>query len=143
MNATVQAARSYLGTPFHHQARLKGLGVDCVGLVICVARALSIVAPGFDVGGYQREPDGHSLLRHLSERLLPVARADMAPGDVVCVAFDNHPDHVGFLGDYPGGGLSIIHASSKHGRVVETRLMFTPDMRFVSAFRFPQEVAHG
>ena len=32
----VAAAREWLGTPFHHQARLRGVGVDCVGLVIGV-----------------------------------------------------------------------------------------------------------
>lgn len=29
----VAAARSWLGTPYHHQAALKGVGCDCLGLV--------------------------------------------------------------------------------------------------------------
>jgi NlpC/P60 family putative phage cell wall peptidase len=29
----VSAARSWLGTPYHHQAALKGVGCDCLGLV--------------------------------------------------------------------------------------------------------------
>jgi cell wall-associated NlpC family hydrolase len=35
MNATdiVAVARSWLGTPYHHQATLKGVGCDCLGLV--------------------------------------------------------------------------------------------------------------
>ena len=39
----VTAAREWIDTPFHHQARLKGVGVDCVGLVIGVARELALV----------------------------------------------------------------------------------------------------
>jgi len=33
----VRAARQYIGTPFRHQGRLKGAGVDCCGLMICAA----------------------------------------------------------------------------------------------------------
>jgi len=131
-------ARTYLGTPFHHQGRLPGVGLDCVGVLICVAKELRLVAADFDVTGYQRQPDGVVLMRHLSEHLLPVEQTAMQPGDIVCVAFDKHPQHVGIVGDYRHGGLSIIHAASKHGAVVETRLMFTAAMRFVAAFRFKE-----
>ena len=31
--ALVQAARGWIGTPYHHQASLKGIGADCLGLV--------------------------------------------------------------------------------------------------------------
>jgi cell wall-associated NlpC family hydrolase len=29
----VEEARSWLGTPYHHQAALKGVGCDCIGLL--------------------------------------------------------------------------------------------------------------
>ncbi|MDX3810210.1 MAG: peptidase P60, partial [Bosea sp. (in: a-proteobacteria)] len=29
----VAAAREWLGTPYHHQASLRGVGCDCLGLV--------------------------------------------------------------------------------------------------------------
>ena len=32
MNQIVTQARTWIGTPFHHQARLKGKGCDCLGL---------------------------------------------------------------------------------------------------------------
>lgn len=136
MNAIVETARSWIGTPFHHQARCKGAGVDCVGLVLCVAKELGYVAQDFDVLGYSRRPDGVTLMHHLHAQLDEVSQADMRPGDVVCVAFDALPQHVGVVGDYLHGGLSIIHADSRHKRVVETRLMFGAAMRFVAAFRF-------
>ena len=67
----------------------------------------------------------------------PIDRAVMQPGDVVVVSFDRDPQHLGILGDYRHGGLSIIHAAGLTGRVIETRLMFTEQMKFVAAFTLP------
>jgi len=134
----VAAARAWLGTPFHHQARLQGVGVDCVGLVIGVARTLGLVAPDFDVDAYPRQPDGKSLM-HLVQMHMRGLHADeaMQPGDVVVVRFDRDPQHLGILGDYRHGGLSIIHAAAEPGRVIETRLLFSQSMQFVQAFALP------
>lgn len=132
----VEIARSCLQTPYHHQARRPGVGLDCVGLVVSVGRAAGVLQHGYDVRGYSRVPDGFSLMKHLYEQLDEVGRDEMAPGDVICVAFDGYPQHIGVLGDYAHGGLSIIHASSSAGRVIETRLLFSSAMRFVAAFRF-------
>jgi NlpC/P60 family putative phage cell wall peptidase len=38
--AIVQAARGWLGTPYHHQASAKGVGCDCLGLIRGVWREL-------------------------------------------------------------------------------------------------------
>ena len=134
----VAAARAWLGTPFHHQARLQGVGVDCVGLVIGVARMLGLVAPDFDVSAYPRVPDGKSLMHlvRLHMRELELEEV-MQPGDVVVVRFDSDPQHLGILGDYRHGGLSIIHAAADPGRVIETRLLFSQSMQFVQAFALP------
>lgn len=134
----VETARSYLGTPFHHQARLKGVGVDCVGLVICVARELGYIPHDWDVKGYGRIPDGLQLSHHLNERMTRIEKIDLMPGDVVLVAFTKHPQHIGIVGDYVHGGLSMIHADGQRGKVLETRLLFTNTMRFVAAYRFPE-----
>ena len=133
----VAAARAWTDTPFHHQARLKGVGVDCVGLVIGVARELGLIAPDFDVTAYPRVPDGTCLMALAATHMTPIDRAAMQPGDVVVVSFDRDPQHLGILGDYRHGGFSIIHAAGLTGRVIETRLMFTEQMKFVAAFALP------
>jgi cell wall-associated NlpC family hydrolase len=134
----VQAARAWLGTPFHHQARLQGIGVDCVGLVIGVARQLGLVPPAFDVAAYPRTPDGSSLMHLVHLHLQPLGPGvAMAPGHVVVVRFDADPQHLGILGDYRHGGLSIIHAAATPGRVIETRLLFSRSMQLVQAFALP------
>lgn len=131
----VTQAREWIGTPFQHQQRTKGVAVDCAGLVIGVARELGLVAPEFDVSGYARQPDGVSLLRWCDEYMDRVKQDDMQPGHVVVVAYDKAPGHMGILGNYAHGGLSIIHALIKPANeVIETRLMFSRAMRFVGAY---------
>ena len=133
----VEAARQWIDTPFHHQARLKHVGVDCVGLVIGVARELELVPQDLDVMGYPRTPDGTSLMSTMHQHMREIDRAVMQPGDVIVVSFDKDPQHLCILGDYRHGGLSIIHAAGNTGRVIETRLMFSSAMTFVAAFTLP------
>lgn len=49
MNASrahvVEIAREWIGTPYHHQASLKGVGCDCLGLVRGVYRELCGTEP--------------------------------------------------------------------------------------------------
>lgn len=139
--AIVAEARSWLGTPWQHQARVKGAGVDCAGLVIGVARALGIVAADMDVNGYARMPDGHSLLAHCDAWMQRIACTSARAGDVVVMRFDERPQHLAIAIDYPHGGLGIVHAfdsqDRKRARVVEHRL--APSLRgaIVAAYRMP------
>lgn len=134
----VDAARAHIGTPWVHQGRLPRVALDCIGLVIVVARQLGFVDPDFDVNGYKREPDGVLLPAGLAKHLTPITREQMAPGDVVCMSYDKHPQHVGIVVPYRhAGGLAIVHAASKAGRVEERRLIFIGDVRFTGAYRFP------
>lgn len=133
----VAKAREWLGTPFEHQHRMKGVAVDCAGLLIGVARELGLVAPDFDVSGYARQPDGVSLLRWCDQYMTRVRRDQLQPGHVVVVIYDVDPGHIGMVGNYAHGGLSMIHAAAKSGKVIETRLLFTRQMRFVAAFNIP------
>src|SRR5260370_9302840 len=43
--AVVQEAESWIGTPFHHAARVKGAGVDCLMLLAEVYQHPGVVAP--------------------------------------------------------------------------------------------------
>lgn len=135
--AIVAEARRWIGTPYHHQARLHGVGVDCAGLIIGVARELDMVDPDFDVEGYARRPDGWSFLAWADAKMRRISRDQMQPGNCVVVRFSEHPQHIGFLGDYVHGGLSIIHALVGRG-VVETRLLLDDKMKFVAAYELPE-----
>lgn len=41
----VRLARAWVGTPYHHQASLRGVGTDCLGLVRGVLRELAGIEP--------------------------------------------------------------------------------------------------
>ena len=132
----VAEARTWIDTPWIHQHRAKGVGVDCIGLIICVARDLGISAPDTDYTGYGRRPDG-ALLSLCDQHMVRISRDAMQPGDVLVLAVENDPQHMGIIGDYRHGGLSLIHAASKAGRVIETRLMFAANQKFRGAYALP------
>ena len=132
----VAEARSWVGTPWMHQQRVKGIGIDCIGLIICVARDLGLSPPGTDFTGYGRRPDG-KMLSLCDEHMVRIRRDDLQPGDVLVMAIEHDPQHMGIVGDYRHGGLSLIHAASKAGKVVETRLMFARNLVFRGAYALP------
>lgn len=132
----VAAARALLGTPFHHQGREPGVGLDCAGVPIVVARALGLVPPGFDVEPYPATPDGVSLRAYCDAHLQRWAWEE--PGGVVLVSWrDGPPQHLGIVAEHPAGGLSIIHADgARQKQVIETRLEWGRYMRRVACYRF-------
>lgn len=136
----VAEARSWVGTKYQHQQRMKGAAVDCIGLVIGVARALHLVPQDFDINGYSGQPDGHSLMRQAKAHMKQIPVSGMRPGDVVVMVFDVDPCHFGIVGDYRHGGLSMIHALQRHGgggSVVEHRIAPFNKDRIVAAFSLP------
>lgn len=129
-------ARSWLGVPWVHQGRSRH-GVDCVGLLVMVARALGVAS--HDVAGYARLPHGGALRALADQHLTPAARP-LVPGQVVLMRFDGEEQHIGLLGDYPGG-LSLIHAHSRMGKVVEHRLADVWAQRIMAVYTLPGVVA--
>lgn len=139
----VSAARMLIGTPYLHQGRVPGPngGTDCIGVPVMVAWMRKIKPLSWNVTGYRRIPDGHSLMRRLrTEMGAEVSQEDMKPGDVLVVDWGRYPHHIGIVADYHLGGLSLIHADNVSMKVVEQRLTFNGPMRFVAAFRFPEVV---
>jgi len=95
----IAAARSCLGTPFQHQGRLKGIALDCAGMVVCVANEIG--ADYFDQQGYSRTPSGNLLAEALSAQpcLDSLANpAERLPGDLLLFRFGIEPQHIAILG---------------------------------------------
>ena len=130
-------ARTWLDTPWQHQARLRGVGCDCVGLVIGVARELQLIDFGFDINAYKRIPDGTEIVTQCHAHMARVDAASIDVGDVVLMRFSNHPQHLAIIGDYAHGGLSIIHAYAPSRRVVEHALSDVWRALIVSAYALP------
>ncbi len=111
----ISAAKCWLGTPYHHQARVKGTGVDCAMLLCEVYEAAGMI-PHIDPRPYP--PDWH--LHRSEERYLgwieqyadPVN--EPAPGDVALYRFGRTVSHAGIVIDWP----MIIHAWRGQGCVM-------------------------
>lgn len=116
-------ARRWIGTPFHHQARLIGHGVDCGQLVVGVGVALGLMPlPGDEWRRYGRKPNPRQMRQQLETFLVELPK-DSVPqiGDIMWIGWrPGLPMHLGFLTDLHGRG--ILHAFSNAGRVVETAL---------------------
>ena len=130
----VAEAREYLGTKFQHQARLKGIGCDCAGLIVGVAKTLGLTA--FDLLGYAPIPDGATLKKSCQENMREIPLAEIKAGDVLLFRFQAEPTHLAIVADYPAGGFSIIHSYAPSRKVVEARLDDVWIKRIVAAYRF-------
>src|SRR4051812_47036512 len=86
-------ARSWRGTPYHEMGRLKGVGVDCVGVVMGLAGFCGIQ---FDPTAwvYNRYAEGVNLDLELGRFLEKVPDADaVGPGHVLTF-WVRHPGQV-------------------------------------------------
>lgn len=124
----IDLARTYLGVPFAHQGRSRR-GVDCLGLLVCVAREAELMREGVplaqcDETDYGHLPDENRLRAGLAALLDPVPSEALQPGDVAQFRIDGSARHVGLVADYAGspGELSLIHAYAPSRCVVEHRL---------------------
>jgi cell wall-associated NlpC family hydrolase len=123
------AARSWLGTKFHHQGRKKGVGVDCIGLIVGVAAELGLQPP--DRLDYARQPDESDLQIALATNL---QRGRLQVGSVALFSIDGRAQHVGIITDYQG--LGVIHAYIQARKVVEHVLDDEWKKRIISTFSF-------
>ena len=128
----VACAREWVGTRFHHQGRLKKSaehkgGVDCLGLLMGVARELEISGakgtPLCDVDetDYPHYPDTKRLRESLDAFLYPIALQSLAPGDVVLFNIDDNPQHLAIASNMKDS-MGIIHAYAPAKAVVEHQL---------------------
>ena len=128
--------RSWLETPYHHQAALKGVGCDCIGLLRGVYEAF--VSPlNVDIN---YSPDWHFhraeevLYAHACQYAEEIPLESAGIGDVLLFGFGTGPAaHAGII----ASADTIIHAYAEIGKVAETRLSDKWLARRRFAFRFP------
>jgi cell wall-associated NlpC family hydrolase len=135
----VATVRGYIDTPYHHQGRLPGLGLDCPGPLICACWHLGIKPRSFDVQGYGRSPDGHTLQRLCEEHMQRIREDEASAGDVLLIRFgQGMPQHLGILTDANPLRRYWVEAEGyRHRRVLESRLLFNRATALVAAYRVP------
>lgn len=133
----VDAARLWLGTPYHHQASLRGVGCDCLGLVRGVWRDLCGAEPETPppyspswAESLRQETLALAAARHLRS----LAATEARPGDVLLFRWREHlpAKHCAIL----AGPDRIIHA---HDGASVAEVAFTSWWRrhLSHAFSFP------
>lgn len=142
----VASARSWIGTRFHHQGRLKKTdthkgGVDCLGVLVGVARELELKDKSgstllwqADDTRYDHYPDGEYFSNRLRQLLQPIELTELASGDIVLFTMDGNPQHVAIVAT-SGGNMSIIHAYAQCRCVTETFLDAYWRSKLTEAFR--------
>lgn len=120
----VAEAKSWLNTPWHHQGRFKGVGVDCIGLVIMVGVDLGLLDATLmeieELHNYGRFPQAVRLIKYLDENFDRIPKTQGRPGDVGVFQFSPAGEkHMGILSEY-----GIIHALNSPSvmKVVEHRI---------------------
>ncbi|MET3134610.1 cell wall-associated NlpC family hydrolase [Oxalobacteraceae bacterium GrIS 1.11] len=114
----VREAITWQNTPYHHQANLKGVGVDCVMLMVEVFKACALVPPAVDPRPYP-----HDWHMHRGDEiylggvaLLADSVAAPLPGDIALFQFGRCVSHGAIVLAWP----LVIHAYIDHGAVVQT-----------------------
>ncbi len=128
----IDFARTWLGTRWRHQGRTKGYGVDCIGLIVGVARELNLSL--FDTTQYTPVPDGVRLRAQCDELMTPLNSPLL--GSVVLMQFKGPPQHLGFF-SRQNGVDTLIHAYVVDRRVVEHPIDQQWRDRFLAFYDIP------
>jgi NlpC/P60 family putative phage cell wall peptidase len=133
----VAETRTWLGTPYRHQASLKGVGCDCLGLVRGVWRAVigdePERAPPY-APDWAEAASGEPLADAAARHLIVIDRDTFREGDVVLFRWRNNlpAKHAAIV---TASGL-MVHAHDG-ASVAEVALAPWWRRRLAYAFRFP------
>lgn len=108
-------ARETLGTPFKHQGRTCGEGLDCVGVGQHIVKRANL--PHTDSTNYARTPSHNQLMIILDSQLCLEPTRTIEEGCFLLMKFFKQPMHLAYC-----AGNTIIHAYAENGKVVEHRL---------------------
>lgn len=114
--SVVARARAWLGTPYHHQGRVLGAGVDCAGLLCEVYREVGLM-PEIDAGNYPCDwhlHRGEELILAWADRFAVPVQGEPLPGDAVLFKFGRTFSHACIVVSWPW----VIHAERRNGCVL-------------------------
>jgi NlpC/P60 family putative phage cell wall peptidase len=134
----VDEARSWLGTRWQHQGRVKknkrfAGGVDCLGLILGVANTLNLFPDILIFHNYNRLPHDNLLLQECDRHLVKKDILDMQPGDVLAFRMQFEPQHLAILSEKQ----TMIHAYIQTRAVVENSLDQEWLDRLVAVYSYP------
>ena len=133
----VKIAREWIGTPWVHQASVKGVGCDCVGMVRGIYTELTgkTVAGAMDYTRSFYLFSGEERLKNeIGKYFMEVPMEEATSGDVLLISILNLPSHhIGILADD-----TFIHSWEDIGKVVEIPYDAAWKRLTKAVFRFPE-----
>jgi cell wall-associated NlpC family hydrolase len=135
-DAVIAEAKTLIDTPFRHQGREKGVGIDCLGVISISANTCGLKIK--DRTDYSHQP---SLLlqQALREQMIKVSKDELRVADVLLMKYEE-PQHLALVTCVEP--LTIIHAFAQAKKVLEQEVDPYMWKRVVSAYRF-KEFADG
>jgi NlpC/P60 family putative phage cell wall peptidase len=136
-DAIVRAARSWIGTPYHHQASCKGVGADCLGLVRGVWRdcfGSDVETPATYSRDWAEASGIETMLIGARRYLVEINPSQCAAGDVLI--FRLRAGYVAKHAALVATRGTMIHAM-EGGPVSEVALSPWWRRRIAAAFQFP------
>lgn len=137
--AVVESARTWCGTPFRHQGRQKGVGIDCVGLIYMLAKEFDLAdtdettSKAAPFVRYSRVPADGQMRLFCNTYFKKARQADLRPADIILMNLAREEGHVAL---YTGEG-TIIHALSLVGACTEHSLDHKWTRRMTGFYRYP------
>lgn len=130
----IRVARTYIGTPFHHLGRVKKHGIDCVGIILGVAKELEIplvIHPDFE--RYGRRTKNLSLLEYMDEQFVKIEQRKV--GSIAVSWYDQRtkePSHLGIM-----TSIGMIHTNGHLMISIEEHWSPKWATRIVSFYKYP------
>lgn len=126
-DTVVRAAREWIGTPYHHRARVKGAGCDCLMLIVEAFTVAGLLPRDLVVPDYSRDMMFHSADSSYLDAVLEYCDEVAAPraGDIALWRFGKTFSHGAIVSEWP----RVVHAYAPFGRVIE--MSVTDDLRLM------------
>lgn len=139
--AIVAEALSWEATPYHHRARIKGIGVDCAQFPAAVYAAVGLVPeinPEYSPEWFLHR-DEEAYLAWVRPYARSITRDELAPGDFAIWKFGRTYSHGAIVIDPP----IIIHAVIAGGAVIRADMERDEELRTRPALYFSLFNADG
>jgi cell wall-associated NlpC family hydrolase len=113
--SVVDAGMSWLGTPYHHQAQVKGAGADCAMFPLAVYKECGLVPQAFQAPAYSSQWHLHRseelYIAEVEKLAVEKAQCEILPADFVIFKFGRTFSHGAIVVKWP----IIIHSYIPHG----------------------------
>jgi cell wall-associated NlpC family hydrolase len=131
----IEEARSWLYTPYHHQAAVKGIGVDCAYFIGAIAENVGLIdkfyVEPYSIEWHMHNPEEKML--QIIEGFGAVKVENYKPGDILVFKYGRSCSHLAIL--LPDN--FIIHASIKHKMVLAEEFRDDYVTRYKCAYAYP------